>query len=51
MGRICAWCGAVLRSRSHGETRVTHTICAGCFRDLEAAVVRSGLKLSGRPRA
>ena len=43
MGRICAWCGAVIRLTSGGARPVSHGLCPGCYEDLRAALLSSGL--------
>ena len=46
MGRICAWCGVVLRA-SHGGMPASHAICGSCFEELQAALARRHMKVSG----
>lgn len=44
MGRVCAWCGTVLRRCSGPGAPVTHAICEGCREELCDALWRSGLR-------
>ncbi len=44
MGRVCAWCGMVLEHCTSPDKRVSHTICGGCFEELQSALSRSGLR-------
>jgi hypothetical protein len=47
MGRICAWCGSVIRRVSSSGDPVSHVLCNGCLADLRSALGSHGL----RPRA
>jgi hypothetical protein len=43
MGRICAWCGAVIRLTSGSARPWSHGLCPGCQEDLRAALLSCGL--------
>jgi len=47
MGRICAWCGAVLSRTAISGSPVSHAICSGCRSELESALARTGLRVRG----
>jgi hypothetical protein len=50
MGRVCAWCGAVIKACGATNAPVSHTICGGCLEELRLALARTGLRLA-RPGA
>ena len=43
MGRICAWCGTVLRGTATFGGAVNHGLCNGCLEDLLAALASTGM--------
>lgn len=45
MGRVCAWCGTVIRACGATGAPVSHTICGGCLEELRLALARTGLRL------
>lgn len=47
MGRICAWCGAVLRGTGISDRSVSHALCRGCLADLELALAEAKLRVRG----
>jgi hypothetical protein len=49
MGRVCAWCGMILRACAPGAA-ASHAICDGCLEELRSALARSGLRMrAGEP--
>ena len=42
MGRVCAWCSAVLRECGSSNPSVSHTICQGCLSELEETLTGLG---------
>jgi hypothetical protein len=44
MGRICAWCGAVIRLTSGSAKPLSHGLCSSCQEDLRAALRSQGLQ-------
>ena len=49
MGRICAWCGSVIRRASSSGGPVSHVLCSGCLADLRSALGTHGLRSGGQP--
>ena len=45
MGRVCAWCGAVLRSYLGTSVSVSHGLCPGCLEELELSLAEQGLQV------
>ncbi len=42
MGRVCAWCGAMLRGISISVS-VSHALCDGCLEDLRESLPSNGM--------
>lgn len=45
MGRMCAWCGTVLRAVAASNQPVSHVLCSGCLEELRLALNSSGVRL------
>jgi len=46
MGRMCAWCGTVLRGSRGRGVPTAHALCSGCLEELQSALSANGLKRS-----
>ena len=42
MGRMCDWCGAVIRGVG---VAVSHGLCGGCFEEMRAALSSKGMRV------
>jgi hypothetical protein len=51
MGRVCAWCGSLLRAWGVSKAPIGQPICAGCMQELESSLAGAGLKLRKVARA
>jgi hypothetical protein len=50
MGRLCAWCGTVLREVGISSRQpLSHALCSGCLEDLRAALSSTGMHLRDTP--
>lgn len=46
MGKMCAWCGTVLRGFTGTAVPTNHALCSGCLEELQSALSENGLKRS-----
>ena len=49
MGKICAWCGTVIRVATGHSMPVSHSLCGSCLDELQQALSTQGLKPAREP--
>ena len=43
MGRVCAWCGSLLKGWGASKAPIAQPICAGCMQELESSLAGAGV--------
>jgi len=46
MGRVCAWCGALLSCHASSSGQIRQAVCGGCLAELETTLSSVGLRLT-----